>query len=149
MASTPHNGCKTICDGRPMTARPLHARGWTRHLDGPAPPPVRPPPYLAPEAAQLWRETVEHMRAHNTLDAADAVTLETFCAAVLRQRRIMAELESGPLVVGGKIAPLLRVAEATAATVKNLAHVLGLNPVARQRLPRAPQGKGGGKWSDL
>jgi phage terminase small subunit len=86
------------------------------------------------------------------VDVADAVALETFVAAVIRQRRIMVEIESAPLVTAGKISPLLRVAEATAATVKNLGHVLGLNPVARQRLPKPPQGHrpgGGGKWGDL
>jgi P27 family predicted phage terminase small subunit len=101
---------------------------------------------------KLWLETVAHLTAHGTADAADAMTIETFVPAVLRQRRIMAEIEAAPLVTDGKISPLLRVAEATAATVKNLAHVLGLNPVARQRLPRLPQksnGQVGSKWSDL
>jgi P27 family predicted phage terminase small subunit len=110
------------------------------------------PPHLSDAAAIIWRETVAHMGTHGTLDAADAITLETFVYAVLRQRRIAVEIEAEELVdEEGKIYPLLRIAASTAGTVKNLAAVLGLNPVARQRLPRSPQkpSGGGGKWSDL
>jgi P27 family predicted phage terminase small subunit len=116
----------------------------------PEPPdPLPPPAYLSAAAAQVWRDTVAHIAAHGTVDAADSVTLETFVAAVLRQRRIAAEIEAAPLLdEEGKISPLLRVAASTAATVKNLAHALGLNPLARQRLPKAPP-NGGGRWGDL
>jgi P27 family predicted phage terminase small subunit len=115
----------------------------------PPPDPLPPPPYLSADAAQLWRETVGHLAVRGQVDPADATTLETFVAATMRQRRIMLAIEAEPLVTDGKISPLLRVAEATAATVKNLAHVLGLNPTARRRLPKAPEKRGGGKWDDL
>ena len=111
--------------------------------------PLPPPNYLTPAAAEVWRRTVTHLVALGTVNVADETTLETFVAAVLRQRRISRAIEDGPLTEDGKISPLLRVAEATAATVKNLGHVLGLNPTARQRLPKAPQKVGGGKWQDL
>lgn len=112
--------------------------------------PLPPPPHLSRDGSQLWRETVAHLvELHGAVNAADGPTLETYVAAILRQRRIMVEVEAAPLVTSeGKLSPLLRVAEATAATVKNLAHVLGLNPVARQRLPRAPQ-KGVSKWDGV
>ena len=114
--------------------------------------PLPPPAFLSAEGAAVWRSTVLHMQVHGTVDAADSVTLETFVAAVLRQRRIAAEIEAAPLTDDeGRISPLLRVAASTAATVKNLAHVLGLNPVARQRLPRGQQkpDAAGSKWGDL
>jgi P27 family predicted phage terminase small subunit len=139
---------------KPPTRRAQPSRK-TAHIPpaaSPAPDPLPPPPFLSQDAAQVWRETVAHLAARGPVDVADAVALETFVAAVIRQRRIMVEIESAPLVTAGKISPLLRVAEATAATVKNLGHVLGLNPVARQRLPKPPQGHrpgGGGKWGDL
>jgi P27 family predicted phage terminase small subunit len=102
-----------------------------------APDPLPPPEHLSPEAAAVWRRTVAHMATRGPVDAADEIALETFVAAVIRQRRMAAEIEETPLTTDGKISPLLRVAEATAATVKNLGHVLGLNPTARQRLPKA------------
>ena len=130
-----------------------------RRAASPVPPnpassgPLPAPAFLSAEGAEVWRSTVANMAAHGTVDAADSIVLETFVAAVLRQRRIAVEIEAAPLTdEEGRIAPLLRVAASTAATVKNLAHVLGLNPVARQRLPQGPQkpgGSTGGKWGDL
>lgn len=115
------------------------------------PDPLPPPAHLSVAAAQVWRETITQIAAHGTVDAADAATLETFVAAILRQRRIMAEIEAAPLMdEQGKLSPLLRYASSTSATVKGLAHVLGLNPVARLRLPKAPRkAAGGDKWGDL
>jgi P27 family predicted phage terminase small subunit len=110
---------------------------------------LSPPPYLCEDAAAVWRVAVAQMVASGNIEEADGPTIETYCAAVVRQRRITAEIDGAPLTGSGKMAPLLRVAEATAATVKNLGHVLGLNPAARQRLPKAPQKVGGGKWDDL
>lgn len=111
--------------------------------------PLPPPEYLSPYAASVWRRTVAHLVAHGRLDIADEPTIETYVAAVERQRLIAVEIASGPMVTGGKISPLLRVAEATAATVRNLGHVLGLNPVARQRLPRPPQQAANDKWAGI
>ena len=69
---------------------------------------------------------------------ADEVLIETLVLAIARQRRIMGEIEAGPLQdEEGKINPLLRVAESTAATVGSMARALGLGPTARQRLPKA------------
>lgn len=116
----------------------------------PAPDPLPVPAHLSAAAAQIWRETASHMAANGTVDAAYGPTLESYVAAVIRQRRIAAEIENAPLLdEEGKVSPLLRIAGPTAATVRSLAAVLGLNPVARLRLPRAPQSKGGGRWDDL
>jgi P27 family predicted phage terminase small subunit len=116
----------------------------------PAPDPLPVPPHLSEAAAQIWRETASHMAANGTVDAAYGPTLESYIAAVIRQRRIAAEIEAAPLTdEEGKVSPLLRIAGSTAATVRSLAAVLGLNPIARQRLPKAPQSNGGGRWSDL
>jgi P27 family predicted phage terminase small subunit len=116
----------------------------------PAPDPLPPPPHLSPSAAQVWRETVVHLAARGAVNPADAITLETFVAAVLRQRPIAAEIEAAPLLDDeGKLSPLLRYAASTEATVKGLAAALGLNAAGRQRLPMAPQKQGGGKWADL
>jgi P27 family predicted phage terminase small subunit len=113
-----------------------------------APDPLPPPPYLDEADAVIWRLTVAQLAVQGEVVAADGPTVETYVAAISRQRRIAAEIKSQPVVTDGKISPLLRVAEATAATVKNLGHVLGLNPTARLRLPKRPQ-TGGGKWADL
>ena len=104
---------------------------------------------MSREAAAVWRRTVAHMAARGPVDAADEIALETFVAAVIRQRRMAAEIEETPLTTDGKISPLLRVAEATAATVKNLGHVLGLNPTARQRLPKAAPQKANPIWDGV
>jgi P27 family predicted phage terminase small subunit len=116
-----------------------------------APPldPLPPPPDLPPDAAVIWRKTVAHLARIGTVNTADEIALETFCFAVLRQRRIAAEIQAAPIVADGKISPLLKVAEAVAASVKNLGHVLGLNPTARVRLPMAPRKGGADKWADL
>jgi P27 family predicted phage terminase small subunit len=108
-----------------------------------------PPPHLSPDAQAVWRDTVELLEARAALNREDAMTIETYVMAIVRQRRLTVELEAAPLVVDGKLSPLLRVAEATAATVKNLGHVLGLNPVARQRLPIARQPERGSKWDGV
>jgi P27 family predicted phage terminase small subunit len=108
------------------------------------------PEFFSTEGKRIWRDTVTQMAVHGIHDPADAMTLETYVFAVLRQRMIAAEVRKRPLLTNdGKISPLVRAAEATAGTVRNLARVLGLSPTARQRLPRAPQKQGGNKWSDL
>ncbi len=63
----------------------------------------------------------------------------------------MGEIEAGPLQdEEGKINPLLRVAESTAATVGSVARALGLSPTARQRLPKAaPPQKANPIWDDV
>jgi P27 family predicted phage terminase small subunit len=115
----------------------------------PKPKPLPPPAYLSAEAAQIWRDAVGQMATRGTVEIADGPTIETSVVAVERQRRITAEIAGAPLTdEEGKVAPLLRFAGATAATVKNLATALGLNPLGRQRLPKAPQ-RGGSKWDDL
>lgn len=110
----------------------------------------KPPEFLSPEGKRIWRDTVAQMTAHGIHDPADAVTLETYVLAVLRQRMIAAEVRKRPLLTGdGKISPLVRAAEATAGTVRNLARVLGLSPTARQRLPRAPEKPVTDRWAGI
>jgi P27 family predicted phage terminase small subunit len=148
---TQKSGPKT--KATPRRAAPAKERRHVSPAATPPPDPLPPPPHLSPSAAQVWRETVAHLAARGAVNPADAITLETFVGAVLRQRRIAAEIEAAPLMDDeGKLCPLLRYAASTAATVKGLAAALGLNPVARQRLPKPPQGHGpggGGKWGDL
>src|SRR4051794_13672320 len=97
-----------------------------------------PPRGFPPEAAVIWREVVAYLGAEGTLLAVDAGTIETYALAVVRQRRLCEKLADGDLVdAEGKVNPLLRVIEATAATVKNLGHVLKLNPTARKTSGRA------------
>jgi P27 family predicted phage terminase small subunit len=83
----------------------------------------------------------------------DVGVIETYVMAVVRQRQLTAALDkSGLLDKGGKPHPLLRTIEATAATVKNLSHVLGLNPMARKTLPSRPTSSkvnGGGPWAGV
>jgi P27 family predicted phage terminase small subunit len=100
---------------------------------------LSPPGHRSAVAREVWRETVVKMAAQGIpAIPADGVLIETLALAVARQRRIMAEIEAGPLQdEEGKINPLLRVAESTAATVGSVARALGLSPTARQRLPKA------------
>ena len=107
------------------------------------------PPYLSGDEAQIWRETVAHLQEAGELLAADTPTIETFCFAVARQRRLSAEFAASPVVSeDGKLNPLLRVLEATAATVKNLGHVLKLNPTARKGSGK-PKDSPAGVWAGV
>jgi P27 family predicted phage terminase small subunit len=109
----------------------------------------RPPPaptHLSREAAEVWRRAVARLAAHGRLEGADENVLAGYCMAVTRQRALQAELDRVGVLDDGKLSPMLRVIEATAATVKNLSHVLGLNPpFARRTLPGKfpPATKGG------
>jgi P27 family predicted phage terminase small subunit len=116
----------------------------------PSPPP-RPPAYLSADAARIWRGVVTHLRGNGLLLRVDVGVIETYCMAVVRQRRLTAELDkAGMLDESGKPHPLLRTIEATAATVKNLAHVLGLSPMSRKALPAKPENpKGADPWSGV
>jgi len=102
----------------------------------------RAPPYLSADAAELWRQTVTYLRGNGTFLAVDAGVVETYVTAVVRLRRLTLALDKAALVdKEGKPHPLLRTVEATCATVKNLAHVLGLSPLARKALPAKPRVK--------
>jgi P27 family predicted phage terminase small subunit len=108
-----------------------------------------PPGHLGKDEAVIWRSVVGYLAETGELMTVDAGTIETYCFAVVRQRRLTAELSTGSLVdAEGKLNPLLRVLEATAATVKNLAHVLKLNPTARKGA-RRPPGKGKSAWDGV
>jgi phage terminase small subunit len=96
------------------------------------------------------------LRANGQLLRIDSAVIETFVTAVIRQRRLTAVLDKADLVdKDGKPHPLLRTIEATATTIKNLSHVLGLNPLARKALParvkqpRLNRGKGADPWSGV
>jgi phage terminase small subunit len=81
----------------------------------------------------VWRTVVAYLHEIGELHVVDAGTIETYCLAVVRQRRLAAELAAGPLVgADGKLSPVLRVLEGTAATVKNCALALKLSPTARK-----------------
>ncbi len=119
---------------------------------------LRPPGHLSADAARIWRQVAAHLRANGQLLRVDAGVVETYCLAVVRQRRLTAVLDKAALVdAAGKVHPILRTIEATAATVKNLAHVLGLSPLARKALPprikqpRLPDsgGKGTDPWHGI
>ena len=71
--------------------------------------------------------------------------------AVVRQRQLTAALDRAGIVdKDGKPNPLLRTIEATACTVKNLGHVLGLSPMGRKALPAAADTKRkGGTWAGI
>jgi P27 family predicted phage terminase small subunit len=113
----------------------------------------RPPAYLSADASQIWRLVTSHLDRSGLLLNVDAGTVETYCMAVVRQRRLNGELDRAATLLdeSGKPHPLLRTIEATAATVKNLAHVLGLNPVARKMLPmkQTPKNKGSEPWAGI
>jgi P27 family predicted phage terminase small subunit len=111
---------------------------------------IEPPAHLKGDARRIWRRVVAHLAKNGFLLSIDAYAVENFALAVIRQRRIAAELESADLIdADGKPNPLLKVAEATAATVKNLGHVLGLNPMARKSLPVKETTKGDPTWSGV
>jgi P27 family predicted phage terminase small subunit len=109
------------------------------------------PAHLSATARDIWRDTVTTMEAQGAPAVpTDGILLETFAMAVARQRRIVMELEEGAVAdEEGKVNQLLRAAESTAATVANVARALGLSPMARRRLPQAPERKVPSKWDDL
>jgi phage terminase small subunit len=125
---------------------PPKPRSRSQRKTDPPTDPLPPPAHLSPDAAQVWRETVALLAAPR---AADALTLETLVFAVVRQRRIQAEIEAGALIDDeGKVYPLLRLSASTASTVKAMARELGLTHAGRQRAPQA-QPKGDGIWADM
>ena len=109
------------------------------------------PRYLGADAATLWRQTVAYLSGQGRLEATDGGVIETYCMAVARQRAFQAVIDrEGVVMADGKPHPLLRTIEATAATVRNLAHVLGLSPLARKALPSmSSQPKGASVWDGV
>ena len=102
------------------------------------------PDYLECDALAIWDQVVDHLATTGELLAVDAATIETFVLAVIRQRRMSVELAQSRLLDDdGKPHPLLRTIEATAATVKNLGHVLKLNPTARKGSQKSTNGSTG------
>jgi P27 family predicted phage terminase small subunit len=110
---------------------------------------VTGPPSLSDEARRVWNEVVQALRAAGTYAESDHATIEAFVQAVVRHRRLTAALDREGIVVDGKLHPAARTIEATAATVKNLGHILGLNPAARkQRSASAAKGRTS-TWADV
>ena len=111
---------------------------------------LRPPVHLSREAAEIWRRTVADMARNGRLEAIYGLTIEAFCMAVVRQRALTVAIDkAGVMCADGKPNPLLRTVEATATSIKNLAHVLGLTPGSRKVLPRqAPRPAKGNRRSD-
>jgi phage terminase large subunit-like protein len=73
--------------------------------------------------------------------------IEAFCEAVGRHRKLVEAVDQAGIVdATGKLHPALRTIEATAATVKNLAAVLGLVPTGKR--PAQPKG-GDDPWSSV
>ena len=107
-----------------------------------------PPKHLNTEACAIWRHTIGDLDRAGRLSTTNQHVLESFCRAVVRERALQDEIErTGYVDKDGKPHPLLRTIEATAASVKNLAHTLGLTSGARRTLPAvAPRGKTGDVW---
>jgi P27 family predicted phage terminase small subunit len=111
-----------------------------------------PPAHLSADAARLWRPVVTHLANNGQLLSIDVGVIESYCLAVIRQRQLTAALDkSGLIDKDGKPHPALRTIEATANTIRNLAHVLGLSPMSRRTLPSKPntKTKGSGPWAGV
>lgn len=109
------------------------------------------PSYLSADAKKIWREVVAHLKAQGTYKPIDGGVVESYAMALVRQRQLVQALDKAGIVgADGKPNGLLRTIEATATTVKNLAHVLGLDPLARKSMRAAGKGKTeGGTWAGV
>ena len=109
-----------------------------------------PPAHLETTEADIWRQVVAHHEANGSLLAVDAGVIELYATSLVRLRRLNAALREAVLMTDGRVNPLLKVVEATAATVKNAAHVLGLSPLARKTIPaKGATKKAGGVWAGI
>lgn len=110
------------------------------------------PGRLPPEARQIWADTCNYLLHTRTLHSGDLTTVEAFCSAAVRLRRLEAILdEQGSITPEGKAHPGVAAANGTAAAVAKLAGALGLAPVSRARLSgavrnAAPKPKGADDW---
>jgi len=113
---------------------------------------LRPPSHLSSDTAKIWRGVVTHLRSNGHLLTVDVGVIETYCMAVTRQRQLTREIDKAGLIgKDGKPHPFLRTIEATAGTIRNLSHVLGLSPLARKALParvKQPRMNDGHKGAD-
>jgi P27 family predicted phage terminase small subunit len=97
-------------------------------------------PMDLPEIAQdVWRETVDALRATNVLTKADREMLRHYCEAVMRYRQASDALNRSSLLIKGRKGevvknPLNQVVRDNADLARSLAREMGLTPSARVSL---------------
>ena len=102
------------------------------------------PSRLPPEAREIWTDTCNYLLATRTLHSGDLTTVEAFCSAAIRLRKLEAILdEQGAITPEGKAHPGVAAANGTAAATAKLAGALGLAPVSRARLSGAVRSASG------
>jgi P27 family predicted phage terminase small subunit len=94
-----------------------------------------PPAWLSKDAREVWVSTCRYLLDRETLHSGDLFVVEAFASAVARARAFQAVLdEQGYVTEAGKINPVARMIEAVVGTIRANAGVLGLAPMARQRM---------------
>jgi P27 family predicted phage terminase small subunit len=100
----------------------------------------RAPAHLPKTAQTIWTAICNYLLDRELLHSGDLPTIEAFCWASARLRRIESELEQQPLFTDeGRPHPGISAANGTASAVAKLASALGLAPVSRTRLNAATQ----------
>lgn len=101
--------------------------------------PLYPPPAGLPESVHpVWFTAVSEMGGNRHLREVDLVLLKVWCEAVhahdeasryIHEYGVLVKGPSGP-----KANPMIAVQDKTAATIRQLSEVLGLNPITRIRM---------------
>jgi phage terminase small subunit len=103
---------------------------------------LRPPASLSAGGRAVWIEVIGRIDRTTIADG----PIETYCEALARHRLMCTKIaERGIVDAAGKLNPVSRTIEATAHTVRDLAHDLGLIPRKRT----APAAKEGDGWADV
>jgi P27 family predicted phage terminase small subunit len=100
------------------------------------------PAHLTELERQVWKQTL-NVAPRALLKTADTVLLASFCSAVARHRRALAEYWVVPLVSDdGVLTPLARELTRLELLISRLGSELGLSPIARTRInaPEPPKG---------
>jgi P27 family predicted phage terminase small subunit len=98
---------------------------------------AEPPDGLPAAVAPLWTVCVSEMAANRHLRAPDLILLKAYCEAISLHEEASAQIHRLGVLVSGPsgpmVNPLIRVQKDAAATMRQLADVLGLDPTARIR----------------
>lgn len=98
-----------------------------------------PPRDMAPEALEVWRFTIDELRAMKLLHRCDRDVLVAYCEAVKTHREASRVLATSPLLITGQKGnlvrnPVLAIQRDAADMLRKLAQEFGLTPAARSRI---------------
>ena len=119
--------------GRRPKIKLLHGEG-----QGTPPPPagLEPPDNLSDRAKDFWNRYAGPLAKQGLLTELDLATFELLCMSYSLAKRAEEELAELGLEIGGKKNPALTAWHQNVEIFNRLAHKFGLNPSARQGLPK-------------